>query len=687
MRRTWTYAALWTVAALFVVSVALIAASVIRQRRADALEQGRSQAALAVVGAETVLNRTFLSIDVLLAGLEDLVGDQMSGHVDERAQHSLAGVVRRNLVVRDIVLLNDKGAVLASAIPATGRIGLQLPPGLLTAALAAPVPALSVSQPADNFVTAETVFYFARRFEGNGGEPVVAVAVVPESQVSAALSPGGLVPSLSITLERSDGQLLASNPPGGMPAARRIAQPIKPEFRDGSARVALGRVDGAPAVVAARALLQEGLLVASTLPLSAVLSRAEDDQRNVLAVAVLSGLLVLVTAAVTHAHLRRMDRARRDIERNRDWLDQALASMRDGLLLCDADGGVVAWNARYLEFFPWLASAITVGMPYEQLLRISVDNLFPELDESGRALYYRHRLEEHRAGHTSTEYQLGAELRLQVTETRTPAGGVVGVYRDVTSTERELTRARQAELAAGDARDQFVTTVASQISQPANNVLGMAELLLRSDLPPAQKRYVSWAAESAREILFTIDDLLELSRLQGESVPRLEFSELEPRRVVQEGIAHARRHGSRRPMTVSLTVSSTLPPVLWGDAERVQQAISGLVRGSAELCAGDTLNVNVRHEGLQDGRALLLISTRGASASRRFEGVHAALEDSAATKPGALPLQLARRLGSLMGGALLLDDGHAREPLGLTLQLVLATVGESAELSAASTHE
>jgi PAS domain S-box-containing protein len=676
-RRAWTFVALWAVAGLFILCVWLIAASVNERRRFDAIEQGRSQAALAVVGAETVLNRTFLSIDVLLAGLEDLVGPDLRRSQDDRAQVALAGIVKRNLVVRDVVLLNEQGEVLASAIPATRRIGLKLPAGLLTNALAVPVPALSVSQPADNFVTAETVYFFARRFDKSTGGPVVAVAVVPEAQVSGALSPGGLLPSLTITLERSDGQLVASNPPTGLPAATRIAQPIRAEFRDGIARTSLGRVGGAPAVVAARSLLQEGLVVAATLPLSAVLKRAAEDQRNVHSVAVLAGLLVLLTAAVTQAYLLRMDRARRDIERSRDLLDQALASMRDGFLLCDASGAVVAWNARYLEFFPWVAEVIAPGVRFEQLLQLSVDKLFPNSDESERAARLQHRLEEHRRGHTSSEYQIGPELWLNVVETRTAAGGVVSVYRDVTSTERELSRAREAEQAATDARAHFVNAVSQQIAQPANNVLGMSELLLRAKPSEPQKHYIVWARESAQQILAALDSLAQLSRLQADAVPKLDFAELDARQVVHEAVSYGERHGRGRGQVV-LSFGQGLPRLLWGDPVRMQQAIGALVRGVAECCEGQTVDVRVRHEPRQEGSVHLVVT---ASSDRGARHIMDALEDSAAGTAGAVAMQTAHRLAKLLGGRLAVSDVIPGESWRVTLEIPAATVASAADES------
>ena len=267
-----------------------------------------------------------------------------------------------------------------------------------------------------------------------------------------------------------------------------------------------------PAVVAARTLLQDDLIVVASLPLEAVLARWQEDRSNIMLVGSLLSLVVLGTAGVTHWYVRRMDRARLDVEEGKAWLDQALASMSDGLLLCDSAGRLVAWNDRYVEIFPWVRGIMRPGLKYEELLRASVDRLIPEDEQDRREAIFRHRLEEHQRGVTSSEYQLTPELRLHVTERRTQSGGVVSVFRDVTSGERELRRARRAERAAEEARTEFVEAVARRVSQPANNVVGMTELLETAELPEMSKRYVKWARESASEIISSVDDLLNASR-------------------------------------------------------------------------------------------------------------------------------------------------------------------------------
>lgn len=678
--RSWIFIALWGIAGAFIGIDAFITTSIIERQRADAIEQGRVRVSSAAAGAETLLNRAILGIDVLLAGLEDamplLDDDPRRSWPGEEAQRLLSGVVKRNLIVRDVVLVSQDGAVLASALPATRRLGLKLPEPLLKAAFAQPTPTLTMSAASDNFITAETVFYFARQFHSERRGRTAAIAVVPETQVAAALSPGGSVGSLSITLERQDGQLVESVPPSGLPASRRVAQQIRPEFRDGLARPAVGRIDGSPSLVSARTLLHDDLLVVASLPLDVVLAKWEVDRRNIAAVGVLLSLMVLLTAAVTHWYLRRLDQARRDIEESKDWLVQALASMRDGLLLCDASGRVVAWNDRYVEFFPWARQIIRPGLDYEEMLRFTVDHLMKEEDVAQREVYFRHRLEEHRRGVTSSEYQVGPDLRLHIAETRTHSGGIVSVFRDITSTERELKQARKAASASEEARSQFVAAVSRQVAQPANNVLGMTELLLRADLPAAAKRYASWARESATEILATISDLQEMSRSRS-GVGELTLNAFPVVPVLEDGLHLARTHAATKGIGIHVRGQEALPGYLWGDAKFVRQGVGLVVQAAVESMSAGTVDVVVQHEPLPPNRVVLAVHINSVDPAFGLSGLKQALDEESAQHPGVVALESARRVAEAMGGLARLEEVKGQGPT-LLWQIVLDELGPHA---------
>ena len=159
--------------------------------------------------------------------------------------------------------------------------------------------------------------------------------------------------------------------------------------------------------------------------------------------------MLLAAAALGQGHFSRISRARAELAASKATLDQALASMNDGLLLLDHDDRVVAWNRRYVELFPWLADAIRVGLPFNTLAETAAVALLPGGTAEERAAWVaQRRAARQQAGAGYAQPLVVSDRVVHTVERRTPDGGTVCVYRDVTSAEQELSRAKAAAEAA-----------------------------------------------------------------------------------------------------------------------------------------------------------------------------------------------------------------------------------------------
>src|SRR5690606_32619900 len=172
----------WTIGAVvltFLVALGTVAATLVSRAQLEALSYNKSQLTRFVSVADAALNRAFFSIDVLLTSTDDLL-DLSSSMVawsrGDAASALLNGIMRQNLLVRSVALLDSQGKVLASSDPAGAQWPLQLPAGLLPRVLAPAMSALVVSAPAVSASSAEQVLYFARYFRMPDGTQLVAVA-------------------------------------------------------------------------------------------------------------------------------------------------------------------------------------------------------------------------------------------------------------------------------------------------------------------------------------------------------------------------------------------------------------------------------------------------------------------------------------------------------------------------------
>ena len=413
-------ATIWTLTGLFLLALVGGMGLLIWSMRNNALEVGQAQINRFIAGAEAGLNRTFLSVDVLLASIEDLLALSRTVAKDIEASEAsalLRTTMRQNLIVRSVALLDVRGQVLASSSHAGARLPLRLPDGFVAQVLAPAVSTLEVSPLALSFVSTEQVLYFGRYFRLADGEQLLAVAEVPSSALVSVLMQGVDIAGLQVLLERDNGSVLLRVPDGAEPLGVRPALVL-------------------PALQATQPLFQPQLTLLASMPLASALVQWQDERRALLLAMLALGLMVLGAGYLAQSHLQRMMVARWAIAQSKTTLDQALESMVSGFVLLDAQHRVLQWNRRFEEIFPWLAPLIGRRVPFERILEAAALHHLPEGNAVDQQHWLRRRLEHQRKLQGQHEQMLPNGRWVQITERLTPEGGMVITYHDVTDLHR-----------------------------------------------------------------------------------------------------------------------------------------------------------------------------------------------------------------------------------------------------------
>src|SRR5690606_6303414 len=79
----------------------------------------------------------------------------------------------------------------------------------------------------------------------------------------------------------------------------------------------------------------------------------------------------------------------------------------------------------------------------------------------------------------------------------------------------ELVIARNDALAASRAKSAFLANMSHELRTPLNAITGLSELLLAERLPVASRCQVADMQSAARQLLRSIDSVLDLSKLEG----------------------------------------------------------------------------------------------------------------------------------------------------------------------------
>jgi PAS domain S-box-containing protein len=238
-----------------------------------------------------------------------------------------------------------------------------------------------------------------------------------------------------------------------------------------------------------------------------------------------------------------------------------------------------------------------------------------------------------------------------------PGGRVSGFYLTAMNITDRKNSEQRAE-AASRAKSEFVANMSHEIRTPMNAVLGVAYLLENTPLSREQKEYVHMIRSSGHVLLGILNDVLDFSKIEAGRM------ELAPQpfllREVLDSLSNVMTlPATARGISLAIDAQDDVPPVLVGDAMRLQQILLNLVgnavkfteRGGVsvrvaldeeEADGGLRLRFAVRDTGIgmdleQQSRLFSAFNQADASTTRRFGGT-------------GLGLAICRRLVELMGG-------------------------------------
>lgn len=131
----------------------------------------------------------------------------------------------------------------------------------------------------------------------------------------------------------------------------------------------------------------------------------------------------------------------------RGLLEDALDNTDDAFTLFDAEDRLVAYNQRYLAFYPTIAELVRPGVEFADLLRTSAyRGQYAGVNAENAEEWVQARLRRHGRREGSFEQMLSDGRCLEILERPTRDGGTVAIRRDVTA-RRHMEQALRHELA------------------------------------------------------------------------------------------------------------------------------------------------------------------------------------------------------------------------------------------------
>ena len=338
------------------------------------------------------------------------------------------------------------------------------------------------------------------------------------------------------------------------------------------------------------------------------------------------------------------------------------------------DGGLrqdikeVLTHANRLDIFSDFSQPAAQRV-FAQIRTLSNDRVLPNLS---RILDQMDDTALHDYGHL--QYALGL-----VALTIMAAGALVGfrvfepMMRRIHDAHESLREARDSVEAArvraetaDRAKSEFLANMSHEIRTPMNGVLGMAELLARTDLDHRQSMFVDVIVKSGNALLTIINDILDFSKIDAGQLV-LDNAPFQLAEAIEDIATLVSTRVAEKDLELIVRVDPTLPLSVVGDVGRFRQVATNLVGNAVKFTERGHVLIDVSGE-VRDEVLEVMVRVEDTGIGIPPEKLSAVFEkfaqvDSSSTRRHegtGLGLAIASRLVEMMGGEMGVESEFGR---------------------------
>ena len=237
---------------------------------------------------------------------------------------------------------------------------------------------------------------------------------------------------------------------------------------------------------------------------------------------------------------------------------------------------------------------------------------------------------------------------------------IAGLAEDVTERRRldeELTAARDQALASNRAKTEFLANMSHEMRTPLNAIQGMCELMTAQTLPEPHASRAKLAHDAVQILTATIDDLLDLSKLDAGRMILDPFA-VDVRGLCDNLIVMAGAQAFAKGVALTFDLAGGVPPFLRADPLRLRQVVSNLLNNAIKFTEKGAVTLEVGAEPRGENEVLLSVAVRDTGIGiapniqgRLFQPFPQADASTTRRYGGTgLGLAICRRLVEAMGG-------------------------------------
>ncbi|OCJ05442.1 hybrid sensor histidine kinase/response regulator [Agrobacterium sp. 13-626] len=303
---------------------------------------------------------------------------------------------------------------------------------------------------------------------------------------------------------------------------------------------------------------------------------------------------------------REISEAHLALERLGDLMTDATHAMSQGLLILQ-DGIIMLANDALTDMLLVPADCLAVGKHWSA----AFDHCAARGDFGADPEALRFAWRENMAADkpVSMIFRVVGERWIQLEAAVSESRRWTVVLTDVTEMKK-----REAELqlllarseAADRAKSEFLANMSHEIRTPMNGVLGMAELLAKTDLDARQKTFIDIIVKSGNALLTIINDILDFSKIDAGQM-RLRKAAFDPAEAVEDVATLLSSPAAEKDIELLVRATPAVPAMVLGDAGRFRQIVTNLLGNAIKFTERGHVLVEVDSQPIDNGEVMLTL--------------------------------------------------------------------------------
>lgn len=363
----------------------------------------------------------------------------------------------------------------------------------------------------------------------------------------------------------------------------------------------------------------------------------------------------------------------RDLIERAVFIESALRSIEDGLMIADLDGRITFVNPSVSRM---------LGMPERKLIGSGLFALLSEAENKpidpsvtndtdeplGQLLFDRQTIQREIVIGNSTPRSFVLKIAT-VAERNGNSEEPIGIL----ATLSDITAHRQLEKTKND----VIALVTHELRTPLTAIQGMSEVLAEHDVPPdSQRKMLTTINSEARRLAKMINDYLDITRLEA-GRQRADFTLVNVEYLIERTLMMLEPLAARRGMKIIRRFLSKETQIS-ADEERLGQAVTNIVANAIKYSPPDT---SITVETISDSRVMMIrVSDEGIGISAEqlpnvFKKFFRVPQRNSADVSGTgLGLALTQEIAELHGGYITVESEVGK---GSTFTVFLPILPES----------